>query len=126
MIKKRNEALVGRYYYWTEVQRLRFDDALRILSEREFFISEQRIMAIIRAVVSSSESAQRKPGKRIKKTKNNAGVNSICYKMHPNKEMIFKRLLSKEWAATGLVVAHSLCFECLWNFANLKKTFFAI
>lgn len=69
MIKKRNEALVGRYYYWTEVQRLRFDDALRILSETEFFISEQRIMAIIRAVVSSSESAQRKPGKRIKKPK---------------------------------------------------------
>lgn len=48
LIKLRNEALCRRYYYWTETQRLRFDDALRILSEREFFLSEQRIMAIIR------------------------------------------------------------------------------
>lgn len=48
LIKLRNEALCRRYYYWTETQRLRFDDALRILSEREFFLSEQRIMVIIR------------------------------------------------------------------------------
>ena len=48
LIEKRNEALLRRYYYWTEVQRLRFDDALKILSEREFFISIDRIMAIIR------------------------------------------------------------------------------
>ena len=38
LIKLRDEALYRRYYYWTEVQRLRFDDALRLLSEREFFI----------------------------------------------------------------------------------------
>ena len=48
LIKLRDAALCRRYYYWTEVQRLRFDDALRVLSEREFFISEERIMAIIR------------------------------------------------------------------------------
>ncbi len=48
LIKLRDEALCRRYYYWTERQRLRFDDALKILSEREFFISEERIMAIIR------------------------------------------------------------------------------
>lgn len=48
LIKLRNEALYRRYYYWTEVQRLRFDDALKLLSEREFFISEERIMSIIR------------------------------------------------------------------------------
>ena len=48
LIKLRDEALCRRYYYWTEVQRLRFDDALKVLSEREFFISEERIMAIIR------------------------------------------------------------------------------
>lgn len=48
LIELRDEALCRRYYYWTERQRLRFDDALRILSEQEFFISEQRIMAIIR------------------------------------------------------------------------------
>lgn len=44
LIKLRDEALCRRYYYWTEVQRLRFDDALKVLSEREFFISEERIM----------------------------------------------------------------------------------
>ena len=48
LIKLRDEALCRRYYYWTEIQRLRFDDALKVLSEREFFISEERIMTIIR------------------------------------------------------------------------------
>jgi hypothetical protein len=48
LIEKRDAALCRRYYYWTERQRLRFDDALRILSEREFFLSEERIMCIIR------------------------------------------------------------------------------
>ena len=42
----RDEALCRRYYYWTEVQRLRFDDALTVLSRQEFFISEERIMSI--------------------------------------------------------------------------------
>lgn len=29
LIKLRDEALCRRYYYWTEIQRLRFDDALK-------------------------------------------------------------------------------------------------
>lgn len=49
LISLRDEKLLRRYYYWTEVQRLRFDDALKILSRDEFFLSEDRIMAIIRA-----------------------------------------------------------------------------
>lgn len=48
LIRKRDAKLCQRYYYWTEVQRLRFDDALRILSQEEFFLSEERIMCIIR------------------------------------------------------------------------------
>ena len=48
LIKKRDEALCRRYYYWTETQGLRFDRALKILSEQEFFISEERIMVVIR------------------------------------------------------------------------------
>lgn len=47
MIRERNEALCRRYYYWTEAQSVRFDRALKILS-KEFFLSEERIMAIIR------------------------------------------------------------------------------
>ena len=48
LIEQRNEALLRRYYHLTEKERLRFDDALKILSQREFFISEERVMAIIR------------------------------------------------------------------------------
>jgi len=48
LIEGRNNALLRRYYHLTEKERLRFDDALKLLSEREFFISEDRIMAIIR------------------------------------------------------------------------------
>lgn len=48
LISRRDEKLLRRYYYWTEVQRLRFDDALKVLSRDEFFISEERIMTIIR------------------------------------------------------------------------------
>ena len=48
LISKRDESICRRYHYWTEEKRLRFDDALKILSEDEFFISEQRIIAVIR------------------------------------------------------------------------------
>lgn len=48
LISRRDEMLLRRYHYWTEKQRLRFDDALKVLSRDEFFISEERIMAIIR------------------------------------------------------------------------------
>ncbi len=61
LIRLRDEALCRRYYYWTERQRLRFDDALRILSEREFFISEDRIMAIIRRMVIEGKDRDLRP-----------------------------------------------------------------
>lgn len=47
LIARRNEALLRRYYVLTEIQRLRFDDTYRQLSEEEFFISEDRIRVII-------------------------------------------------------------------------------
>lgn len=66
LIKLRDEALCRRYYYLTEVQRLRFDDALRILSEREFFISEERIMAIIRRMSREGKDRNIKPLPKVK------------------------------------------------------------
>lgn len=48
LISRRDEKLLRRYYELTEVQNLRFDRALTLLSTDEFFISEARIMAIIR------------------------------------------------------------------------------
>lgn len=61
LIKLRNEKLICRWYYWTEVQRLRFDDALTILSTQEFFISEETIMSILRANAHLLEEIITKP-----------------------------------------------------------------
>lgn len=66
LIKLRDAALCRRYYYWIEVQRLRFDDALRVLSEREFFISEERIMAIIRRMSREGKDRNIKPLPKVK------------------------------------------------------------
>ena len=66
LIKLRDEALCRRYYYWTEKQRLRFDDALKVLSEREFFISEERIMTIIRRKSREVTDYNLKPVPKVK------------------------------------------------------------
>lgn len=42
-INARNRVLTARFYYWTELQRRRFDDVLRILADREFFVEERTI-----------------------------------------------------------------------------------
>lgn len=64
LIEKRNEKLAQRWYYWTEQQRLRFDDALKILSQQEFFLSEDRVMTILREYIK--EHPQTKMSTRIK------------------------------------------------------------
>lgn len=48
LVEKRNQKLCARYYYWTEVQRLRSDDAIHQLSEEEFFISEATVLSILK------------------------------------------------------------------------------
>lgn len=52
LIAARNEKIAQRWYYWTEKQRLRFDDALKILSQQEFFLSEDRILYILRNYIN--------------------------------------------------------------------------
>lgn len=69
LIQKRDLKLLQRYYYWTEVKRLRFDDALRILSEEEFFISIDRIMAIVRNNCEKLTEISVKPVPVVKKPK---------------------------------------------------------
>lgn len=66
LIQKRDEALCRRWYYWTEEKRLRFDDAVKILSEQEFFISEQRVFAVIRKYCKEHPDGQVKPKPRVK------------------------------------------------------------
>lgn len=77
LIKLRDAALCRRYYYWTEKQRLRFDDALRILSEQEFFISEERIMAIIRRMCKDNTIDKIKPVPKVKVPKLTAAQLSL-------------------------------------------------
>jgi hypothetical protein len=67
LIKKRNAALCRRYYYWTEKKRLRFDDTIRLLSETEFFISEETIIAIVRKQSRESDLIKSIPKTRYPK-----------------------------------------------------------
>lgn len=48
LIKLRDECLIARYYYLSEIKRVRFDDVTAKLS-CAFFLSVSRIMAIISA-----------------------------------------------------------------------------
>jgi hypothetical protein len=47
LLSERDKALLVRYHYWSDEKRIRFDDVLCYLS-KEFYISEDRIMAILR------------------------------------------------------------------------------
>ena len=60
LIAKRNKKICARYYYWTEVQRLRSDDAIRQLSEEEFFLSEATILNILRKMQHIGETELRR------------------------------------------------------------------
>lgn len=84
LIRKRDEQLCRRYYYWTEKQRLRFDDALRILSEQEFFISEERIMSIIRRKFHELKEFDVRPVPKVKMPRLTNRQLSLFDMMEPN------------------------------------------
>ena len=77
LIRLRDAALCRRYHYWTEKQRLRFDDALRILSEQEFFIPEERIMSIIRRMIRDNTIDDISPVPKVKKPRLTAAQLSL-------------------------------------------------
>lgn len=62
LIESRDQKMFERYYYWTEIRRLRFDDTIKKLSEEEFFISEGRVMQIIRRMIREGATVN---GKRL-------------------------------------------------------------
>lgn len=64
LISSRDLRMFERYYYWTEIRRLRFDDTIKKLSEEEFFISESRVMQIVRRMIQSGATVE---GKRIER-----------------------------------------------------------
>lgn len=66
LLTLRNKKLIRRYYELTEVQRMRFDDALELLSREEFFISPKSILQIIRSHASELTDLAVKPVKRVR------------------------------------------------------------
>ena len=64
LIEARDQRMFERYYYWTEIRRLRFDDAIKKLSEEEFFVSEGRVMQVVRRIIQEGALVD---GKRIEK-----------------------------------------------------------
>lgn len=64
LIEARDRRLFERYYYWTEVKRLRFDDTVRKLSREEFYISESRVLQIVREQIQSGATVD---GKEVRK-----------------------------------------------------------
>ena len=60
LIAKRNKKICARYYFWTEEQRLRSDDAIHQLSEEEFFLSEATILSILQKAERLSKEELRK------------------------------------------------------------------
>lgn len=79
LIRKRNEALLRRYYHLTERERLRFDDAIRLLSETEFFISEERILCIIRDYGHQIAGIVALPVPRVRKPRLSPGQLSLLF-----------------------------------------------
>jgi hypothetical protein len=47
LIQLRNEYLVKRYYYWYEIERLRMDDVLDTLENKEVFLESTYILRLI-------------------------------------------------------------------------------
>lgn len=66
LIELRDNKLFERYYYWSEVQRLRFDDTIAKLAHEEFFLSEQTILRIIKRMLMEGRTIN---GEKIKKSR---------------------------------------------------------
>lgn len=64
LMESRDKKMFERYYYWTEIRRLRFDDTIKKLSEEEFFVSESRVMQIIRRMIQNGATVD---GKQIER-----------------------------------------------------------
>lgn len=68
LIEARNRKIAQRYYYWTEVKRLRFDDAVKELSENEFFLSEFMIWQILKKTSAPNTPKESTPKKQQSKS----------------------------------------------------------
>ena len=46
-LEDRDLMLASRFWYWSEVKRVRYDDVLQILGDREFYLDEQSVSRIL-------------------------------------------------------------------------------
>ena len=51
LIDKRNKKLKERFDYWYNIERKRYDDVIKTLSEDEFFITESTIIRVLKGYV---------------------------------------------------------------------------
>ena len=64
LIEERDKKLFERFYYWSEVQRLRFDDVIHKLSTEEFFICEATTLRIIKRMLMEGATGDGQTVKR--------------------------------------------------------------
>ena len=64
LIEERDKKLFERFYYWSEVQRLRFDDVIHKLSTEEFFICEATTLRIIKRMLMEGANVDGQTVKR--------------------------------------------------------------
>lgn len=66
LIEARDRKMFERFYFWSEVQRLRFDDTIRKLAFEEFFLSEATTLRIIKRMLTEGATVD---GKIIKNSR---------------------------------------------------------
>ena len=66
LIQERDRKLFERFYYWSEVRRLRFDDTIAKLSHEEFFLSESTTLRIVRRMLLEGATVD---GKSVEKSR---------------------------------------------------------
>ena len=66
LINERDRKLFERFYYWSEVKRLRFDDTIRKLSTEEFFLAEATTLRIVRRMLMEGATVD---GKSVEKSR---------------------------------------------------------
>ena len=64
LINERDRRLFERFYYWSEVRRLRFDDTIAKLSNEEFFLAEATTLRIVRRMLMDGATVD---GKAVEK-----------------------------------------------------------
>lgn len=53
LLAARNAKILERFIYWTEEQSMRSDRAITLLSQQEFFLTEQTILKVLNEAYSS-------------------------------------------------------------------------